>query len=170
METPLFETARLQIREINSSDFDEMMTVYGDPVAMRWVDDGQPITEKDCRRWIKITRDNYANRGYGMFAVEDRRNGSVLGFCGLVHPGGQRTPEIKYALKRQAWGQGLASEMVPAMLQYAHRVHDLNEVIATIDPDNLASQRVVMKAGMELTETRRDEAGLPTQVYRWSSY
>jgi len=162
----LFETSRLKLRRITAADFDDMMAVYGDPIAARWVDDGQPLAEKDCHRWIAVTLENYVNRGYGMFAAVDRLDDSIVGFCGLVHPGGQEMPEIKYALKRTCWGKGLASELVQSLLGYAHEELSMHEVIATIDPANLASQRVAQKAGMQMIEIQFDAAGLPIQVYR----
>lgn len=70
----LLETRRLQIRRITGLDVGEMMTVYGDQLAMGWVDDGQPVEEVDCRCWISVTLDNYARRGYGMFAVKNNQD------------------------------------------------------------------------------------------------
>ena len=55
-----------------------------------------------------------------MFALEERSPGAVVGFCGLVHPGGSRTSRVKYALLRAHWGRGLATEAVSALLGFAH--------------------------------------------------
>ena len=165
----LFTTDRVQVRKISNDDFHDMMSVYGDVEAMRWVDNGEPIRIDDCRRWIAVTLENYRQRGYGMFALTSHDDQQVIGFCGLVHPGGQEMPEIKYAFKREFWGRGLASEVVPAMLQFAASKLGRFRVIATIDPDNVASRKVVTRAGMELVETRNDENGLPTLVYEWQA-
>ena len=53
------ESPRLLIRRIQPGDLDAMMAVYGDPIAMQYVDDGLPIGEADCRRWIDVTLQNY---------------------------------------------------------------------------------------------------------------
>lgn len=159
------DTARLRLRHLDHQDYADLMQVYGDPEAMRWVDDGEPITPEDCRRWIDVTLRNYQVRGYGMSALEHRESGQVVGFCGVVHPGQQEVPEIKYALKRNYWGLGLATEAVRGMLDYFYRQFPAPRVIATVDPDNLASRRVLEKAGLALRETILDEAGRPTLVY-----
>jgi len=65
-----------------------MLAVYGDADAMRWVGDGEPITHEACVKWLEVTENNYRVRGYGMFALVNRKTQEVLGFCGLVHPGG----------------------------------------------------------------------------------
>ena len=83
------ETARLKIRRIVPSDVDAMFAVYGDAESMRYVGDGQPLTFERCEQWVRVTEKNYAARGYGMFALEERATGEVVGFAGLVHPGGQ---------------------------------------------------------------------------------
>jgi RimJ/RimL family protein N-acetyltransferase len=146
-----------------------MFAVYGDADAMRWVGDGGPITQEGCAKWLEVTANNYRVRGYGMFALLDRRTGEVVGFCGLVHPGGQVDAEIKYALKRSYWGAGLATEAASAMLAYGATKHNLAEIIATTAPENAASHRVLLKAGMRRAELRDNGDGTLTQVFRWQA-
>ena len=163
----LFETERLVVRRLDARDLDAMLAVYGDADAMRWVDDGQPITYAECVHWLEVTDRNYATRGYGMAAIELRATGEVIGFCGLVHPGGQPEAEIKYALRRAVWGQGIASEVARGMIDYGARTFDLAEIIATVAPENGASRRVLEKAGMRHLETRREDGGASTDVLLW---
>ena len=144
-----------------------MLAVYGDAEAMRWVGDGSPLTAEECERWIAVTADNYLRRGYGMFALVERETGGVVGFCGLVHPGGQAEAEIKYAFLRSAWGRGLATEAARALLGYGAAAHGLRQVIATVDPDNHASQQVLAKAGMQRGALRQNEDGSQTQLFHW---
>lgn len=102
----IFETLRLTGRHIDSADLEALQLVYGDKDAMRWVGDSTAITPAECARWLEVTLDNYQRRGYGMTALVWRESGEVIGFCGLVHPGGQPEAEIKYALKTQSLGPG----------------------------------------------------------------
>jgi [ribosomal protein S5]-alanine N-acetyltransferase len=165
----LFHSARLYGRRWQAEDFDDLLAVYGDAEAMRWVGDGQPITPEACTQWFQVTADNYARRGYGMFTLVGRDSGQVVGFAGLVHPGGQAEPEIKYALHRAHWGLGLASEVVPALLAHGASAHGLRRIIATVAPGNLASQRVLAKAGMVLAEQRAHDDGSATLVFHWQA-
>lgn len=167
MTPALFETARLRCRRWRRDDLDALFAVYADPLAMRFVGDGQPITREQCREWLDVTERNYAQRGYGMFALEDRASGAVVGFCGLVHPGGQEEPEVKYAFRRSAWGRGLASEMVPALLAHGNQTHGLMRIIATVAPGNEPSQRVLLKAGAVRQPDRHNDDGSTTRVYEW---
>lgn len=134
---------------------------------MRWVGNGEPITESNCHEWFKVTEANYAKRGYGMFALESTSSGLVGGFGGLVHPGGQPGPEIKYAFLRSCWGKGYASEAVPALLAYGSTTHRMVHVIATVAPGNLASQRVLIKSGMRFSRQQQNEDGSIANLYDW---
>ncbi len=163
----LFRTARLHCRKWRPDDAASLLAVYGDPEGARWVDDGQPIKREECEEWLVVTDRNYAQRGYGMFALEASSSGEVVGFCGLVHPGGQAEAEVKYAFIRSHWGRGLASEAVPALLDYGRREFGLDYIIATVAVENVASQRVLLKSGLKLIKEAQDEHGLPMLVFAW---
>jgi ribosomal-protein-alanine N-acetyltransferase len=163
----IFQSERLLCRRWIPEDLEALMAVYCDVQAMRWVGDGTPITRSQCEEWFKVTEANYAKRGYGMFTLVEHESSSVVGFAGLVHPRGQPEPEIKYALLRSQWGRGLASELAPALLAYGASAHGLRRVLATVAPGNLASQRVLAKAGMALATRRANEDGSTTLVFEW---
>lgn len=165
MSDTLFATQRLCCRRWRKTDLDAIYAAYADPEAMRWVGDGTPITRDACERWYEITVNNYAERGYGMFALTSRSDGGVVGFCGITHPDGQVEPEIKYTLKRPLWGLGYASEAVPALVSYAIAELGLTYMIATVDPENLASQRILRKAGFQQAPARVESDGSTTLVF-----
>lgn len=167
MSDIVFETARLQARRLHLTDVDAMLGVYGDHEVVRWAGDGKPLNRALCEKWIEVTLNNYATRGYGMLALVGRESGAVIGFAGLVHPGGQAEAEIKYALHRSRWGQGFATEAASALLAYGATHFGLAEVIATAAPENEASHRVLLKAGMQRVALREDEDGTLTQWFVW---
>lgn len=165
----VYSTDRLIVRRWRESDYAALLEVYGDADAMRWVGEGEPITPEECVRWLAVTRSNYEKRGYGMFAVERIHTAGVIGFCGIVHPGGQPEPEVKYAYLRQFWGQGFATEALVGLLRYGAEVHGIREMIATTAPENTASHRVLLKSGLRLGEMRQDADGSFTQLFRWTA-
>lgn len=167
MDDQVTHTRRCTVRRWRSDDINHLMAVYGDAEAMRWVGDGQPITAEQCERWMDVTQANYASRGYGMYTVELTETKQVIGFVGLVHPGGQPEPELKYAYQRNCWGAGLATEVAAGVLRYAHEELGLRKVIATAAPDNEASHRVLSKAGMRRGQLMVYEDGSRTQVFIW---
>jgi RimJ/RimL family protein N-acetyltransferase len=167
MTDTVFETSRTRVRKWRESDLTAILTVYGDRDAMRWVGDGEPISAADARRWMQVTSENYEKRGYGMFAVELPSSGEVIGFVGIVHPNQQEEPEIKYAYLRQYWGLGIATEVARGMIRYGEVTHGLRHIIATTAPENLASHRVLLKAGMRRGDLRENGDGSQTQLFVW---
>ncbi len=165
----VFTTQRLIVRRWRDSDLPALLAVYGDGEAMRWVGDGKPITREECVKWLAVTSTNYERHGYGMFAVELKEAPGVIGFCGIVHPGGQPEPEVKYAYLRSHWGCGFATEAVTGLLHYGADAHCLQHIIATTAPANVASHRVLLKAGMQHGVLRDNEDGSQTQVFQWWS-
>ncbi|HZW28545.1 MAG TPA: GNAT family N-acetyltransferase [Trueperaceae bacterium] len=164
-----FTTPRLRARRWRPSDLGPLLRVYGDADAMRWVGDGSPLSRDEAERWLEVTAANYARRGYGMFALEDLATGEVVGFVGIVHPGGQEEPEVKYAFARERWGQGLATEAVRGVVAYGAATHGLTRVIATTAPENSASHRVLEKAGFARGELRPNDDGSFTQLFEWTA-
>ena len=167
MNDLVFDTPRLRVRRWRDADLPDLMAVYGDADAMKWVGDGRPITLEECQQWLEVTRTNYARRGYGMFAVQWRDQPGVLGFCGIVHPGGQVQAEVKYAYRRSCWGQGIASEALVGLLAYGGQRHGIGHFIATTAPENTASHRVLLKAGMRRGALRENADGTQTQLFDW---
>ncbi len=160
-----FTTARCTVRSMTEGDLPALFAVYGDPETVRYVGDRVPLSPEQCVRWLEVTTANYAARGYGMFAIVARPEDEAIGFCGIVHPGGQPTPEIKYAFRRDTWGRRLASEIVPALLDHGFGALGLERIIATVHPENTPSVRVLESSGMRLEGIATHEDGERTATY-----
>jgi RimJ/RimL family protein N-acetyltransferase len=162
----IIETARLAVRHLRREDLEGLAEICADPEVMRYVGDGRPLSREQVREWIEKSLENYARRGFGSFAVVSKEDGGRLaGYCGLVNPTPEGEAEIIYGFARRHWGRGLAGELAGPLLGFGFASCGLTRVVATIDPGNLASIRIVEKCGMTLRERRTDEDGLPELVY-----
>lgn len=162
-------TDRLTFRPWRSEDVDAILEIYSDPVAMRFVGDGRPLTRDACLTWLEVTARNHEQRGYGMLAMVDRAgdrpDDRILGCGGIVHPNQQSEPEVKYAIRRSHWGRGIATEAVAAILDHGRDALGLRRIIATSDPANAASHRVLEKNGLLRIEDRIEDDGSLTAVH-----
>jgi RimJ/RimL family protein N-acetyltransferase len=170
----LYQTRRLQVRHLRPGDEAALMAIYGDPAVAHWLGDGTPLTAALCSVWISVSINNYATQGYGNCAVIERATGEFIGGCGIVHPPSdpprQHPAELIYALRQDRWGQGYATEMTAPMLQHGARLAGLSRILATIDPDNAASERVLRKLGMVWQHTAIDpQDGLPVSTWAWEA-
>lgn len=166
MET-MFQTNRLTVRRLQDGDAESLFAIYSDRDAMRWVGDGEPIERDSCDSWIDITLANYQKRGYGMSLISRTSTDELIGFCGLVHPGGQDEAEIKYALARNHWGSGFAFEAARAMVAYGAANFGLRRIIATTAHENAASHRVLEKCGFVREDDRANDDGSSTRFFAW---
>lgn len=164
----MFETSRLIVRHWQPDDIDAIDAITSDPEGSRYAGDGQPLPRSEAERWMEVTLDNYRTKGYGASAFVEKASGKLIGIGGLVRSSREiGDAEIIYFFARPYWGQGLAKEIVPALLEDGFRTHGLRTIIATIHPDNVASQRVAVAAGMRYlrTDPPEDENDTPSLVY-----
>jgi RimJ/RimL family protein N-acetyltransferase len=87
--------------------------------------------------------------GFGPFAVERRDDSQVIGWSGVQQLPGYPMIEIIFAFEPASWGRGYATEVSVALLQRCFGEIALPEVVATVDPRNLASVGVLRKLGFE---------------------
>ena len=151
MNTAL-ETERLTLRPMTPGDVDALAAVLGDPEAMRYYP--APFTHDKVEGWIQWSLKNYAEFGYGLWAVVIKESQECIGDCGLtwqrVGYGAERQLEVGWHIRRDLWNRGLATEAGLACRNYARDVIRQPHLISIIDPQNLASQAVARKLGMEL--------------------
>jgi [ribosomal protein S5]-alanine N-acetyltransferase len=149
---PILETERLTLREMTALDLDALEAVLGDPGAMRHYE--TPFTRERVRQWIQWSMSGYQDLGHGLWAVVLRQSGECIGDCGLtwqrVGYQNQREFEIGWHIRRDLWNRGLATEAGRACRDYARVVLRQPRLTSIIRPDNLASQAVARKLGMEV--------------------
>jgi ribosomal-protein-alanine N-acetyltransferase len=144
------ETKRLVLREFHPGDGDAMDRVFGDVEVMRY---GEGVrTPGWVRAWIARWLDDYYRQwGFGVWAVVEKGEAVVIGYCGLSRFAGRceaDETEIGFRLARSYWGRGFATEAALAVRGHALDALRLPRLIALIDPGNAASVRVAQKMGM----------------------
>ncbi len=132
---------------------------------MAFVGDAKPLSEAECLHWIEVTDANFERRGYGRIAFVDRATGELIGCGGVVHPEQQPEPEVKYAFRKDTWGNGFATEAITALIDYATHTLGIKWMVATIAPGNTPSQRVMSKVGFTITRERINDDGSSTQIW-----
>lgn len=157
----ILTTDRLLLRLPMPGDLDEYAPIFADPEVMRYIGDGSLRGVERVAKSIERTHELFAERRLGVLLAVERETGEILGDCFVVpamRSGADPTdlrdrgPEVElgYRLKRSAWGKGYATEAARAVLEWALGPDGprLEEVIGITYPENLASQRVLLKIGM----------------------
>jgi RimJ/RimL family protein N-acetyltransferase len=163
-----FETDRMVCERIQLDQAPEHLRLLLDPrvFATLWPRVESP-TEAEVLDGIAAKVEHWERHGFGMWLLRDRETGEMVGRGGLqyTYTAGLNDIEAGWAIVPERWGQGLATELARACVEVGFEHLDLFEIIAFTQPTNLASRRVMEKAGFEY---ERDiiHAGLPHVLYR----
>jgi ribosomal-protein-alanine N-acetyltransferase len=158
------DTARLHLRPFVPGDFEDLFRLYSDPDVMRFIGQGvrsREETEQGLARGIGHWRD----RGFGMWAAFDRASGRFVGRCGIQPLLDTGEVEVGYALHREFWGRGLATEGSLAALRFGFQTIGLSRIVAIARPENAGSRRVLEKAGLTYEKTGPSPYGLHDVVW-----
>ena len=160
----ILQTPRLLLREFTLEDADALALVVSDPETMRYYP--APYDRAGVEQWIERNRQRYRDDGVGLWAMELTQTGEMIGDCGIIlqQVEGEPLYEIGYHLRRDFWGQGLATEAAIACRDWAFAHLKTDRLISLIRPENLPSRRVAERNGMTIWK-EVNWRGLPHYVY-----
>lgn len=142
---PTLETERLVLRGWELEDFDAYAAFVADDEANRFR--GGAVDRITAWKDFEGLAGQWALRGYGTFAVEDKETGELVGWAGLWHPARLDEPELCWSVFPAFAGQGYAHEAAGAALVWWTQIEDNPAPFSMTHPDNVASQRVAEKLG-----------------------
>ena len=143
---PILETERLRLRGWRKEDFDTLAGFMADADVMKYLS-GHPVTRSDAWRSFAAMVGHWELRGYGVWAVERKADGALIGRIGLLNPEGWPALEVGWTLGKPYWGQGYATEAARISMRYGFFTQKVDRLISCIDPDNKASQSVAARLG-----------------------
>lgn len=145
------ETERMYFRQFRAEDAQLLFELDSDPEVMRFISKGPPtplaqIQDETIPRFLDYYKQSPPR---GFWAVHLRETGEFIGWFHLrpdkISP---EEMELGYRLKHNAWGRGLATEGSRALVQNALGPWHYPIVCARTLAGNLASRRVMEKAGL----------------------
>ncbi len=161
--TDTLETDRLYLRQFRESDLDAYAEMCADPEVMRYI--GQEISRFEAWRSMAAVLGHWQLRGFGLWAVEEKISGAMMGRIGCWRPEGWIDFEIGWTLRHAYWGKGYAIEAARASVQYAFEQLNRSHVISLINPANSRSIRVAEQLG-ETPSGRTELFGKEVLIYR----
>jgi len=169
-DVPVVRTERLILRGFTDEDVTPYHALFTDPEVTRYLPtQGEALPVERIERAIVRGREHWAARGYGIWAVEDAATGALLGQCGLQFLEDVGETELLYALVREAWGRGLATEGSEASLRFGFDRAGLGRIVAYAVAENRASSRVMEKVGMHREAEGVEIFGLTCDRYSISA-
>lgn len=147
----IFKSERLGFRNWSKNDLDAFAQLNADEAVMEHFP--QTLTKARTAEFIERLQQHYDERGYCYFATEVLETGEFIGFIGMAYqryktefaPG----VDIGWRLKKAAWGNGYATEGAKRCLDYAFNDLQLQKIFATCTINNVKSENVMRKIGMQ---------------------
>ncbi len=153
------ETERMLLRHFTEADVDHLVDLDSDPEVMRFLTGGIPTSREAIQDDIlpAFLRSYELYPGFGVFAAIEKERGEFLGWFSFRPKVAMSRDEVAlgYRLRRSLWGQGYATEGARALIRLGFTEWGVQRVVATTYQDNLASRRVMEKAGLSLVRTYR---------------
>ena len=144
----LLETPRLLLRPPRASDLDDWAAYMGDAEAVRFI--GGTMPRSMSWRALMTMIGAWHAHGFAMFSVFERSSGRWVGRLGPWMPEGWPGTEIGWAIVRDCWGRGYATEGAIAATNWAFDTLGWTQIIHSIAPANVASQQVARRLGSRL--------------------
>ena len=145
----LLETERLYLRDWVPDDWKRFKQLATDPRVLKYIVPGEPWSDERIRAFVDGGINAAKTRGWVLWPVIHRGDSELIGFCGFAD-GFPPGVEIGWRLKPEYWGQGLATEVARAVMDWGWRKFQFKRLIAIIHAENRASIRVAEKLGMTL--------------------
>jgi ribosomal-protein-alanine N-acetyltransferase len=152
-------TKRLTLRQLTPADAAAIFAYAQDPDVSKYTYWTPHRSIADSQEFLASVSDQYERDRLLHWGIVLHGEEKVIGTCGFVnwYPAHARA-EIGYALAQPHWGKGYMTEVVKAAIAFGFHVMMLNRIEALCMPENLASAKVLAKAGMQLEGILREYA------------
>jgi len=158
---------RLILRQVRSSDLNDLFRIYGDPATNRFNPAGPHPDINHSHAVLEGWLEHWQTHGFGNWAVSRAdRPDEIIGFGGvrIVHYDTFTINNLGYRLAVEAWGQGYATEFASTALRYGFDTLKLDDVSAVVRKNHTASQKVLTKCGLEFVREVHDVKDAPPSL------
>lgn len=146
-----FESEHFKFISLADEHAEFFFEMESDPEVLKYYRRGIAKTLEESKKNLKAYTDyTLQNPGYGALIVIHKMTSELIGLGVIIHL--DKNPlnkeiEIGYRLPVKNWGKGYATEIAKSIARYVFENYPVTEILGTTHPDNLGSQRVLIKAG-----------------------
>lgn len=121
----------------------------------------------ETRAYLDRNLQHWDDHGFGLWILREAAGGPAIGRALLRYLALEDWNEVEvgYGFQPECWGRGLATEIAAACVRLGVEQLGLRSIVAITTRENLASQRVLVKAGL-LPAGEVAHAGMSHALYR----
>ncbi|MDB5010634.1 MAG: family N-acetyltransferase [Mucilaginibacter sp.] len=143
----ILQIPHLIVREFVPDDEQLHINLYTDERVTKYV---QRTEEETRANFSKALLEYKEGSGLGRWGIFNPADNDFIGVC-ILKPADSDPEKIElgYVLSYNYWGRGLATELTKALIAYGFKQKGITKICACTDPENHASQNVLLKAGFK---------------------
>lgn len=146
---PTIETERLILNQPHENDAEQVAkSLNHKEFSDNTLTIPFPYTMENAKFWISLSQQGFESETNFIFAIRLKDNPRLIGAIGLHLDKNHNKAELGYWLDKEYWNKGYATEAVEAVIRFGFSNLGLRRIFATFFDFNLASGRVLRKAGM----------------------
>ena len=154
MKEYILKSERLGLRNWEASDLEPFIEMGKDEHVMKYFPN--LLSEKETTEFVERLQKHFLTYGFTYFAIEILETNEFIGFTGFVHQTWKSkfTPcvDIGWRIKKSAWGNGYATEAANCCFENGFKKFNIKKVYAFASKNNLDSENVMQKTGMEYVD------------------
>ncbi|WP_379966376.1 GNAT family N-acetyltransferase [Ectobacillus sp. sgz5001026] len=162
---PTLETERCLLREIISSDEQQIFEYFSDPQVLQYYG-LEPFTRREqAEQFIMQMQTGIKSGSILRWGIEKKDNHSLIGTIGFHNwSKSHHRAEIGYELNHKEWNKGFMTEVLATIIPYGFGHLALNRIGAVVRKENVFSRRVLEKFGF------REEGNLQEYQFYLGQY
>ena len=150
-------TERFLLRDLELTDAEGIFKLDSEPDVHEFLGKKPIKTIDEAVKIIEHVRAQYQRNGIGRWAIIDKETNDFVGWSGLKYEEGLRKEfnyyDLVYRLRKEYWGNGIATETAYESLQYGFEQLKLKEIGAAAAINHVVSNRILKKIGLKFVET-----------------
>lgn len=149
----MITTNRTHIRQLNLGDAKFIIELVNQKSWLQFIGDKKIYTLTDAENYLTNGPISmYKNHGFGLYAVENISNQTIIGICGIIKRNTLPDADLGYAFLDKFTGNGYAYEACEAVIDYAKQELNLHTILAITMPENIRSIHLLKKLNFKFKE------------------
>lgn len=164
----IFETERLVVRKLVSSDFNLFHEMQADETVMQFIT-GHGFDAAENLKQLQHCINCYSNPGnrFWVWAIDKKIERQFIGTCAVVPHNDDG--EIGYRLLKKHFGFGYGQEICDGLIEYSIHNLGLRKIVAVADVRNVASIKILNRSVMSFLEEVTSDEGITDRYYCWEN-
>lgn len=154
IKSSILQTKRLYLKELNLNDGAFFMELVNSSGWLKFIGDRNIHSIEDAKKYMQEKLiSSYAENGFGFYKMVLKKEGTLIGICGLIKRPHLEHVDIGFAILPKYERKGYTYEASEGVMHYAQSTLGLKTILGIVSKENHGSKRVLEKIGLKCIGT-----------------